>query len=111
LLGTQPWFQEIRRLIHRLERLNELSNDDYRKDMNNINKDIERLRKEILEMGSEEKVTLKVGEAKQQRDFGRNIARIDSETMEKIGITVGDVIEIVGKRTTGATPLPAYPED
>jgi hypothetical protein len=109
--SNEPWFQEIRRLIHRLERLNELSNDDYRKDMNNINKDIERLRKEILEMGSEEKVTLKVGEAKQQQDAGRNIARIDSETMKKIGITIGDVVEIVGKKVTAAKAWPAYPED
>ena len=40
-------------------------------------------------------VQLKVAEAKQQRDVGRSIARMDSETMKTLGVTVGDVVEIV----------------
>jgi len=56
-------------------------------------------------------VQLKVAEAKQQRDVGRSIARIDSETMKALGVTVGDVIEIVGKKSTAAKAWPAYPED
>ena len=56
-------------------------------------------------------VQLKVAEAKQQRDVGRSIARIDSETMKTLGVTVGDVIEIAGKKSTAAKSWPAYPED
>jgi transitional endoplasmic reticulum ATPase len=56
-------------------------------------------------------VQLKVSEAKQQRDVGRSIARIDSETMKSLGVTVGDVVEINGKKTTAAKAWPAYPED
>ncbi|MDP6459048.1 MAG: CDC48 family AAA ATPase [Candidatus Bathyarchaeota archaeon] len=54
---------------------------------------------------------LKVAEAKQQRDVGRSIARIDSETMKTLGVTVGDVIKITGKKETAAKAWPAYPED
>jgi len=56
-------------------------------------------------------VQLKVAEAKQQRDVGRSIARIDSETMKSLGVTVGDVIKIAGKKETAAKAWPAYPED
>ncbi len=56
-------------------------------------------------------VQLKVAEAKQQRDVGRSIARIDSETMKSLGVTVGDVIQIDGKKVTAAKAWPAYPED
>jgi transitional endoplasmic reticulum ATPase len=54
---------------------------------------------------------LKVAEAKQQRDVGRSIARVDSETMKALGVTVGDVLEIKGKKETAAKAWPAYPED
>ena len=53
---------------------------------------------------------LRVGDAR-QRDVGRGIARIDQRTMQKLGISAGDVIEIVGKRTTAAIAWPAYSED
>ncbi|RJS89929.1 AAA family ATPase [Candidatus Bathyarchaeota archaeon] len=56
-------------------------------------------------------IQLRVAEAKQQRDVGRSIARIDSDAMRAIGVTVGDVIEIQGKKTTAAKAWPAYPED
>jgi len=55
-------------------------------------------------------VQLRVGDAR-QRDVGRGIARIDQITMQKLGISAGDVIEIVGKRTTSAIAWPAYSED
>ncbi|MBS7647088.1 MAG: CDC48 family AAA ATPase [Candidatus Bathyarchaeia archaeon] len=55
-------------------------------------------------------VQLRVGDAR-QRDVGRGIARIDQRTMQKLGISAGDVIEIVGKRTTSAIAWPAYSED
>ncbi len=53
---------------------------------------------------------LRVGDAR-QRDVGRGIARIDQKTMQKLGLSAGDVIEIVGKRTTAAIAWPAYSED
>jgi transitional endoplasmic reticulum ATPase len=53
---------------------------------------------------------LQVGDAR-QRDVGRGIARIDQRAMQKLGISAGDVIEIVGKRTTSAIAWPAYSED
>jgi transitional endoplasmic reticulum ATPase len=56
-------------------------------------------------------IQLKVAEAKQQRDVGRSIARIDSETMTNLGVTVGDMIKITGKKETAAKAWPAYPED
>lgn len=55
-------------------------------------------------------IPLRVGDAK-QRDVGRGIARIDQETMKKLGVSAGDVIEIIGKRTTSAIAWPAYSED
>jgi len=53
---------------------------------------------------------LRVGDAR-QRDVGRGIARIDQRTMQRLGISAGDVIEIAGKRTTAAIAWPAYSED
>ncbi|MEJ5292396.1 MAG: CDC48 family AAA ATPase [Candidatus Methanosuratincola sp.] len=59
--------------------------------------------------GSKE-VVLRVAESK-QRDVGRGKVRIDAEAMKKIGVSVGDVIEIEGKRKTAAIVWPAYTED
>ncbi len=53
---------------------------------------------------------LRVGDAR-QRDVGRGIARIDQRAMQKLDISAGDVVEIVGKRTTSAIAWPAYSED
>ena len=55
-------------------------------------------------------VQLRVGDTR-QRDVGRGIARIDQRTFHKLGISAGDTIEIVGKRTTSAIAWPAYSED
>lgn len=55
-------------------------------------------------------VQLRVAEAK-QRDVGRGKARIDVETMQALGVTAGDIIEIKGKRRTAAVAWPASPED
>lgn len=54
---------------------------------------------------------LKVGELTGREDFGRGIARIDSNTMKNIGVREGDVIEIEGKRTTGVVVIRSYPAD
>ncbi len=55
-------------------------------------------------------VQLRVGDAR-QRDVARGIARIDQDTMQKLGISAGDVVEISGKRITTAIAWPAYSED
>ncbi len=56
------------------------------------------------------KVSLRVQEAK-KRDIGRNIARIDQETMEKLDIKTGDVIALVGKKESAGIAWPSYPQD
>jgi transitional endoplasmic reticulum ATPase len=55
-------------------------------------------------------MTLRVAEAK-PRDVGRGIARIDPRDLEKLGIEVGDIIQVEGKRKTAAKVMPAYTED
>jgi len=56
-------------------------------------------------------VKLRVAEAK-QRDVGRKIARIDRETMEKLGVSLGDFIEVIGPRGSDVLKVwQAYPED
>lgn len=55
-------------------------------------------------------VQVRVADAK-QRDVGHGKVRIDNITMEKLGITAGDFIEVRGKRTTVAIAWPAYAED
>ncbi len=55
-------------------------------------------------------VQVRVADAK-QRDVGHGKVRIDNETMQKLGITAGDFIEVRGKRTTVAIAWPAYAED
>ncbi len=56
------------------------------------------------------RLVLKVKEAL-SKDVGRAIARIDPEDMKAIGLDVGDVIELEGKRKTAAKAMPCYAED
>jgi transitional endoplasmic reticulum ATPase len=58
-----------------------------------------------------EEVELKVGELTQREEFGRGVVRLDSHTMQKVGIKEGDVIEIEGNRKTSAIALRSYPAD
>ncbi|MDP2859766.1 MAG: CDC48 family AAA ATPase [Bacillota bacterium] len=44
------------------------------------------------------------------KDAGRGIARFDPADMAAIGASVGDVVEIRGKRATVARVMPAHPE-
>ena len=55
-------------------------------------------------------LTLKVAEAG-SKDVGRGIVRFDPADFKKIGVEVGDVVSIKGKRETAAKVLPAYMED
>jgi len=53
---------------------------------------------------------LKVKEAL-PKDVGRAIARIDPEDMKSLGLEVGQIVEIKGKRKTAAKVMPCYAED
>ena len=56
-------------------------------------------------------IEVKVAEAK-QRDVGRSIIRLDSETFQQLKIRTGDIVRIKGKnRVTAAIVWPAYKED
>ena len=44
-------------------------------------------------------------------ESGTGLARIPREVMVRLGVTEGDIIEIVGKRTTAARVMLPYPED
>ena len=58
----------------------------------------------------EKELVLKVQEAL-SKDVGRAIARIDPEDMKELGLAVGDIIEISGKRKTPAKIMPCYSEE
>jgi len=53
---------------------------------------------------------LKVKEAL-PKDVGRAIARIDPEDLKVLGLEVGEIIELEGKRKTPAKVMPCYAED
>ena len=53
---------------------------------------------------------MRVADAR-QRDVGHGKVRIDNDTMQKLGITAGDSVEIHGKKMTVAVAWPAYAED
>lgn len=54
-------------------------------------------------------ITLKVGESV-GKDVGRGIARIDPADMNRLGIDVGDTVEVVGQRRTICKVLPTFKE-
>ncbi len=55
-------------------------------------------------------ITLKVAEARSM-DVGTGRARLDSAARKALGVTAGDVVKLVGKKTTSAIVWPASPED
>ncbi len=50
---------------------------------------------------------LKISEAL-SKDVGRAYARMDPGDLEKLGASIGDIVEITGKRTTVCKAMPAY---
>jgi transitional endoplasmic reticulum ATPase len=52
---------------------------------------------------------LKVAEAL-SRDVGRGIARMGPEDLDQLGVAVGDMVEITGKRATVCKAMPAHKE-
>lgn len=59
----------------------------------------------------EKELRLKVGELTAREEAGRGIIRLDSNTMNKLGIKEGDVVEIEGSRKSAAIAVRAYPAD
>jgi len=55
-------------------------------------------------------MTLKVKEAL-AKDVGRAMVRIDPEDMKTLGLGVGEIVEIEGKRKTPAKIMPCYAEE
>lgn len=57
--------------------------------------------------GTETTLTLKVSEAL-AKDMGRGLARLDPQDMTKLGVEIGDIIEISARRKTVGKVMPAY---
>ena len=57
----------------------------------------------------ESALKLKVTEAL-SKDVGRAYARMGPEDLEKLQVAIGDIVEVVGKRTTVCKAMPAYKE-
>ena len=57
----------------------------------------------------EPQLKLKVSEAL-TKDVGRGLARLDPEDMSRLGVEIGDVVQLAGKRKTIAKVMPAYKE-
>lgn len=66
--------------------------------------------KKVRTGGESSPVQLRVAEAK-HRDVGKRRARIDLRHMEHLGIQAGEVVELVGKRSTAVTAWPADEEE
>lgn len=56
-------------------------------------------------------IKLRVGELTERGDVGLGIIRMDAKNMKKIGIKEGDIVEVIGNRSTGAIAVRAYPAD
>ena len=48
---------------------------------------------------------IKVAETLSQKDVGKNIAKLDMESMFKLGLKDGDLIEIIGSKHTAAVAI------
>ncbi|MDQ7782306.1 MAG: AAA family ATPase, partial [Desulfomonilaceae bacterium] len=62
-----------------------------------------------MSKGNGPKVRLRVSEAI-NKDVGRAYGRMDPEDLEKLGVAIGDILELSGKRKTVCKAMPAYKE-
>jgi transitional endoplasmic reticulum ATPase len=62
-----------------------------------------------MKMADDATLKLKVTEAL-GKDVGRAYARMGPEDLEKLQVTIGDIVEIAGKRITVCKAMPAYKE-
>lgn len=61
-------------------------------------------------MSGSDDLTLQVANMRPQ-DAGASIARLPTAAMNKLGLSEGDLIELIGKRHTAALAVRPYPED
>jgi transitional endoplasmic reticulum ATPase len=54
-----------------------------------------------------QELLLRVAEAP-PKDVGRGLVRLDPQDLDRLGVGIGDVVEITGKRPTVARAMPAY---
>ena len=57
-----------------------------------------------------EKIKLRVAEAL-KRDVGRGIVRFDRKYQRQLGVEPGDIVQLIGERTTAAIVANAHPDD
>ncbi|MFH1122967.1 MAG: AAA family ATPase, partial [Pseudomonadota bacterium] len=62
-----------------------------------------------MKKNGEGSLKLKVTEAI-GKDVGRALARVGPEDMERLGVVIGDIVEVTGKRKTVCKVMPAYKE-
>ncbi len=58
-------------------------------------------------MSDQTNLSLRVAEAL-PKDVGRGLVRFDPQNLDQLGVRIGDVVQITGKRTTVARAMPAY---
>lgn len=63
-----------------------------------------------MEKSSNATLSLKVSEAL-GKDVGRALARMDPADIKALGVEIGDILEIVGKRRTVCKVMPSYKDD
>lgn len=63
-----------------------------------------------MEKSSNGTLSLKVSEAL-GKDVGRALARMDPADIKMLGVDIGDILEIVGKRRTVCKVMPSYKDD
>ena len=63
-----------------------------------------------MEKLAEEGLRLKVTEAL-GKDVGRALARMDPADIKALGVEIGDIVEIIGKRRTVCKVMPAFKDD
>lgn len=61
-------------------------------------------------MSGSDDLTLQVANMRPQ-DAGASIARLPTAAMNKLGLSEGDLVELIGKRHTAALAIRPYPED
>ena len=54
-------------------------------------------------------LSLRVAEAL-PKDVGRGVVRLDPAAMERIGASIGDIVQVAGRRATVARAMPTYPD-
>jgi transitional endoplasmic reticulum ATPase len=60
-------------------------------------------------MPDEAPITLRVSEAL-PKDVGRGLVRLDPQDLERLGLRIGEVVQVAGKRATVARAMPCYPD-